>query len=121
MKAKIQHGKICGLRSSAAEGEGIAAANAPPGEGRPPRSPQLSPKGPGKCGTNEAKPAKEVSNVTEIANTENVIFQKPVKKRAGFLKVLTKLTSGKTDKKNKRHKSPVWRMNRDITTNPTDI
>lgn len=37
--------------------------------------------------------------MTEIANTENVIFQKPVKQRAGFLKVSTKLTSGKTDKK----------------------
>lgn len=40
--------------------------------------------------------------MTEIANTENVIFQKPVKQRAGFLKVSTKLTSGKTDKKKKK-------------------
>lgn len=60
--------------------------------------------------------------MTEIANTENVIFQKPVKQRAGFLKISTKLTSGKTDKKKKkRHKLPVWRMNWDITPNPTDV
>lgn len=55
--------------------------------------------------------------MTEIANTENVIFQKPVKQRAGFLKISTKLTSGKTDKKKKK-KTQIASMENELGYHP---